>query len=97
MVSRAVTLAVGLAVRQARQNVDMLLHRFERSENRRQVVPGSHDRGFPLVQDHAVGDVYESQPGRRRRRLCRECGHHCVQHRQRKRGAAESLKERPAR
>ena len=83
MIAGAVAEGVGLQMRQAAEDVDLVAHAGERLQHRRQLEAGAGRRRRPLVLDDAVGDVDEAEARRGLERARRERRHHRVEERQR--------------
>jgi hypothetical protein len=96
MVAGAVAERVGLQVRQAAEDGDLVLHAGKGLEDGRQVEAGANGGGHPLILDDAVGDVHEAEAWRGLQALGGHSRHHRVQERQRH-GGPHGLQERPPR
>ena len=96
MIAGAVAEGIGLQVREAAEDVDLVAQARERLQRRRQLESGARRRRRPQVLDDAVGDVDEAEARRRLAGARRERRHHRVEKRQRDR-RAHAPQERPPR
>ena len=64
MIARSVAKGVGLEMREAAEDVHVVPHRGQGVENRRQIEVGAYRGRNPLVLDHTIGDVDETQTRR---------------------------------
>ena len=78
MIARSIAERVRLQMRESADNVQVILHRLERLENRRQIESGSDFLRLPLLLDHAIRYIDEAEP---RNRLAggRQRRHHRIE------------------